>query len=225
MSYQMDWEAVLPHLPSMMKGVVFTLQISFTGFALSLLFGLAIALMRMSSLKAVSAFAFGYTQFFRAISIYIYIIWIYFGLAVSTGINLSPYVASVIAITLLHSAYLSEIFRATINSVGGGQLEAARSLGMKRGAVFYDVVMPQALATAVPLLISQFAMIVKDSAVVAVIGASDLMYETIRAANLELRSFEFYSVAAVIYLAIVLVVSWIGNVLEYQLNKHMRQSA
>lgn len=217
MTYQMDWGAVLAHLPQLGKGLIFTLQISFAGFACSIVAGLVIALMRMSPSRILSTFAFGYTQFFRAISIYIYIVWLYFGLAVATNINLSPFAASVIAITLLHSAYLSEVYRSAIASVAEGQWEAARSLGMGRMSTFISVILPQALLTALPQIVSQFAMIVKDSSVVALIGASDLMSETMRAANLQFRTFEFYTVAAGIYLLIVLSVSWAGGLLERRL--------
>jgi His/Glu/Gln/Arg/opine family amino acid ABC transporter permease subunit len=219
MSYKMDWAAVAQQMPQLMKGVVFTLQISATAYLCALVVGLVIALLRMSGVPFLSGFAFLYTQFFRAIAIYIYIIWIYFGLAAITGINLSPFAASVIAITLLHSAYLSEIYRAAIGHVSSGQTEAARSLGIGRLSTFLDIVAPQALTVALPQMINQFAMIVKDSAVVALIGASDLMYETIRAANLEFRTFEFYSVAAAIYVVIVLAVSGVGGLLEKQLRR------
>lgn len=217
MNLEMQWSTIAHQLPQLAKGLLFTLQISFTAYLCSLIGGLIIAFLRMSSMRLLSGLAFAYTQFFRAISIYIYIIWIYFGLAMAAGINLSPFVASVVSISLLHSAYLSEVYRSAIRAIELGQKEAAFSLGMGRLATFRDVVFPQALAIAAPQLVSQFAMIIKDSSIVALIGASDLMYETIRAANLEYRSFEFYSVAAIIYLAFVVIVSRLGGVLERRL--------
>ena len=217
MNYQADWSAVWDKVPLLLHGLVFTVQISLTAYALSLVVGLVVGLARRSRWRPLRSIAFVYTQFFRSISIYIYILWIYFGLPVVLGINLSPFVASVVALVLLNSAYMSEIYRSAIAAIDVGQREAAVSLGMGRVTTFFDIVFPQALRIAVPQLINQFTMIIKDSSVVAVIGAGDLMYQTIAAANLELRSFEFYTTAALIYLAMVVAVSWIGNSVERRL--------
>ncbi|GAA5232055.1 amino acid ABC transporter permease [Verticiella sediminum] len=219
MSHEMDWHAVWLQAPQLAKGLVFTLQIAFAGYAASLVLGLLVALLRMSPWWPLRSLAFAYTQFFRAISIYIYVIWIYFGLTMVTGLDLTPFAASVISIALLHSAYLSEVYRAAIQGVDKGQREAAGSLGLGRVSTFFEIVLPQAMLVAVPQLVSQFAMIVKDSAVVALIGASDLMAETIRAANLEHRTFEFYTTAALVYLALVIAVSRLGRLLERRLSR------
>jgi ABC-type amino acid transport system permease subunit len=117
------------------------------------------------------------------------IIWIYFGLAIAFGVNLSPFAAGVCSIVLLNSAYMAEIYRSAISSVDAGQREVAISLGMGRTMTFYEIVFPQALRVAMPQLINQFTFAVKDSSIVALIGASDLMYETIRAAKSEFKSF------------------------------------
>ncbi len=217
MNYQMDWNAVAEKLPLLARGLIFTIEISITAYALSLAAGLVVALMRRSAWRLLSAAAFVYTQFFRSISIYIYILWIYFGLAALAGLNFSPFTASVISLVLLNSAYMSEIYRSAIDAVEVGQREAASSLGMSRIAILFDIILPQALRIALPPLINQFTMIIKDSSVVAVIGAGDLMYQTIAAANLQYRSFEFYTTAAMIYLGMVLVVSWLGRVVELRL--------
>ena len=217
MRYQLNWSAVLDQLPLLGRGLILSIEISIVAYIISLVGGLIIALLRLSPWWPVRVIAFVYTQFFRAISVYIYIIWIYFGLAVALGINTSPFAASIIAIALLHSAYMSEIYRSTIDSVPSGQRDAARSLGLGRIRTFFDVVLPQALMIAVPQLVNQLTMIIKDSSVVALIGAKDLMAETMRAANLEFRSFEFYTTAALIYLAMVLLVSWVSVWIERRL--------
>jgi His/Glu/Gln/Arg/opine family amino acid ABC transporter permease subunit len=215
--YQLDWHAVLDQLPSLARGLILSVEISLSAYLVSLVAGLVIALLRRSSSWPFRLFAFTYTQFFRAISVYIYIIWIYFGLAVAAGIKLSPFTASILAISLLHSAYMSEIFRAAIEAVPAGQRDAARSLGLGRIRTFFDVVLPQGLRVALPQLVNQLTMIIKDSSVVALIGAKDLMAETISAANLHFRTFEFYTAAALIYLLLVLIVSGISSLLERRL--------
>lgn len=214
MSYAYDWSVVVSALPALVKGLRYTVALSLLGFGIALAVGLLVALCRMSSWRLLSGAAFLYTQVFRAISIYIYIVWVYFGIAGALGIDLSPFAAGVISLVLLNSAYMSEIYRAAIESVDAGQREAARSLGLGRVSTFLDVVLPQALRVAIPGLINQFTGIIKDSSVVAIVGANDLMYETIRAANFHFKAFEFYTVAALIYLALVLLASWLGAALE-----------
>jgi His/Glu/Gln/Arg/opine family amino acid ABC transporter permease subunit len=216
--YHLDWHVVLNQLPLLAKGLVLSVEIAMCAYFVSVVAGLLIALMRRSDWLPVWILAFLYTQFFRAISVYIYIIWIYFGLAVAAGIKLDPFTASVLAIALLHSAYVSEIFRAAIAAVPIGQRDAARSLGLGRIRTFTDVVLPQAMRVALPQLVNQLTMIIKDSSVVALIGAKDLMAETISAANREFRAFEFYTTAALIYLAMVLLVSAFSVLLE----RHLR---
>jgi His/Glu/Gln/Arg/opine family amino acid ABC transporter permease subunit len=212
--YHLDWQEVFNQLPLLGRGLVLSIEIALCAYFASLVAGLIIALLRRSNWLPVWCLAFLYTQFFRAISVYIYIIWIYFGLAVAIGVKLDPFSASVLAIALLHSAYISEIFRASIAAVPDGQREAARSLGLGWIRTFIDVVLPQALRVALPQLVNQLTMIIKDSSVVALIGAKDLMAETISAANLHFRTFEFYTTAALIYLAMVLLVSALSILLE-----------
>jgi His/Glu/Gln/Arg/opine family amino acid ABC transporter permease subunit len=216
--YHLDWHAVLYQLPLLSKGLVLSVEIALCAYFVSIVAGLLIALLRRSDWLPVWVFAFLYTQFFRSISVYIYIIWIYFGLAVALGIKLDPFSASVLAIALLHSAYVSEIFRAAIAAVPIGQREAARSLGLGRFRTFGDVVLPLAGRLALPQLVNQLTMIIKDSSVVSLIGAKDLMAETISAANLQFRTFEFYTTAALMYLAMVLLVSALSVLLE----RHLR---
>jgi His/Glu/Gln/Arg/opine family amino acid ABC transporter permease subunit len=217
MTTRLDWGAVAEQLPLLGKGLVFTVEISAAGYALSLLVGLVVALLRRAPWRPISLFALAYTQVLRSISIYIYIIWVYFGLPVALGVRLTPFAASVVSLVLLHGAYMSEIYRAALAAVEHGQREAAKSLGLGRVATFCDVVLPQALRIAVPQLVNQFTMILKDSSVVALIGAGDLMYETIRGANLGFHSFEFYTTAGLIYLSIVLIVSGAATLLERRL--------
>lgn len=217
MSYRMDWSVVVEKLPLLAKGLVFTVEIAVVAYILALIIGLLVALARMSTFWPVSVAAFVYTQFFRSISIYIYVLWVYFGLPILLGINFNPFVACVISLVLLNSAYIAEVYRSAIISTEPGQSEAAISLGLSRISTFVDIIMPQMMRVAIPPLIGQFASIIKDTSVVAVIGAGDLMYQTIIASSFELRYFEFYTVAAVIYLSMVLLVSGMGNAVERRL--------
>ena len=201
----------------LLEGLAYTAVLSVAAFALALVPGLLVALMRRSGSRTLSVLGFAYVQAFRSVSIYIYVIWIYFALPALLGIDLPPFAAGLIALVMLHSAYMAEIFRSSLEGVEPGQAEAARSLGLGRFSIFFDVVMPQGLRIAVPQLVSEFIGIIKDSSVVAVIGASDLMYRAIAAASVSFHSFEFYTAAGLLYLACAVCVSAAGNLVERRL--------
>jgi His/Glu/Gln/Arg/opine family amino acid ABC transporter permease subunit len=118
-----------------------------------------------------------YIQIFRSLSLYVYILFIYFGLAAFSALSVSPLAAAIISVTLLNSAYVAEIYRSAFDSVDQGQTEASIALGLSRRHGFLDVVLPQAMRTA---LANQLIIVVKDSSVVGVIGVPDLMYEAQR---------------------------------------------
>lgn len=219
--YRYDWTVIPASARFLAAGLVLTIEIAGLALACSLVLGLLVALWRLAPLRPVSLLAFVYIQVFRALSLYIYILWVYFGIAALFGINLSPLVAGVVCLTLLNSAYMAEIYRAAIGAVDPGQREAAMSLGMGRVMTFTRVVLPQAWRIAVPSLVNQFVDIIKDSSIVAVIGAGDLMYQTIERVSFYNRPFEFYTTTGLIYLALVVVVARLAAQLERRLRRHL----
>jgi len=164
---------------------------------------------------------FLYIQIFRALSLYVYILFVYFGLAAAFGFNLDPIPAGVVTLTLLNSAYMAEIYRAAIQAIDPGQREAARTLGLGGTRTFTTVVFPQAWRIAIPSLVNQFTDIIKDSSVVALIGAPDLMYQTIERVSFYQRPFEFYTTVAGIYLVMVVIVAQLASRLEHRLRRHL----
>lgn len=219
--YRYDW-AVIPASASFLaRGLMLTVEISLFALGCSLLLGLLVALWRMVPFRPLSLLAFGYVQVFRALSLYIYILWVYFGIAAFVGVNLNPLLAGVICLTLLNSAYMAEIYRSAIQAVDPGQWEASISLGMRRVDAFLRVVLPQAWRIAVPSLVNQLVDIIKDSSIVAVIGAGDLMYQTIERVSFYNRPFEFYTTTGLVYLALVVLVAQLASLLERRLRRHL----
>jgi His/Glu/Gln/Arg/opine family amino acid ABC transporter permease subunit len=212
--YSPDWSVIPQALPSLLRGLVYSLEIAFATLGGAFALGLAVALCRVSKIGPLKAVAYAYVQVFRALSLYVYILWIYFGLGIALGINLTPLQAGVVALTFLFSAYTAEIFRAAIVAVDTGQREAAVALGLNPISVFAFVAFPQAMRIALPALVNSLVDIVKDSAIVAIIGAGDLMYTTIQLAGYYLRAFEFYTVAGMLYLAVILILTRVASGLE-----------
>jgi His/Glu/Gln/Arg/opine family amino acid ABC transporter permease subunit len=219
-TYTYDWSVIPQSLAFFARGLQVTLRISILAVVFSLALGLVVALIRMTP-GPLGVLGFAYIQVFRALSLYVYILFIYFGIAAVFGLNLDPIPAGVVALTLLNSAYMAEIYRAAIQAIDPGQREAARSLGLGSVHTFLTVVFPQAWRIAVPSLVNQFTDIIKDSSVVALIGAPDLMYQTIERVSFYQRPFEFYTVVAGIYLVLVVIVAQLAARLEKRLQRHV----
>ena len=130
--------------------------------------------------------------------------------------------AEIVALSLLNSAYLSEIFRGSIQAVDRGQRDAALALGLSRPRAFTSVTLPQAFRVALPATTNQLIDIVKDSSILAVIGVRELMRETQRLANQHFRPFEFYTATMGMYLGLVAIVSFVMNRVEKALRVNER---
>jgi glutamine transport system permease protein len=220
LTYTYDWSVIPKSIEFLVRGLTVTVRIALLSVAFSLVLGLIVALVRMVP-GPIGLIGFVYVQVFRALSLYIYILFIYFGIAAAFQIDFDPITAGVISLTLLNSAYMAEIYRAGIQAIDPGQREAARSLGLGSITTFATVTFPQAWRIALPSLVNQFTDIIKDSAIVAVIGTPDLMYQTIERVSFYQRPFEFYTVVAAIYLAMVLIVSQLAWRLEKRLQRHL----
>jgi His/Glu/Gln/Arg/opine family amino acid ABC transporter permease subunit len=221
LAYTFQWEVIRPAMGELWHGLRVTLVLSGLSLVFSLALGLVVALCRMSPVRVVRGAAYVYIQVFRALSLYIYVLWIYFGIAGAVGINLSPLTAGVVALTVLNSAYMAEIYRSALGAVDPGQREAASSLGFGRVRGFTTVVFPQAIRIAVPSLVNQFVDIVKDSSIVAIIGTTDLFGVTNRLVSYYRAPFELYTLVAAFYLTIVLTVSMLAAQLERRLTRHV----
>jgi His/Glu/Gln/Arg/opine family amino acid ABC transporter permease subunit len=194
------------------------------GILLAIILGLIIALMRLSRFKILRGFAFIYTQLFRGVPLYVLVLWIYFGLVYAVGIDIPRIPSGIIALALLNSGYLSETFRSGILAVNNGQREAGQALGLKNWQVTRYIILPQAGRIVIPPTGNQFIDAIKDSAILSIIGVPELMKVAQEQANLFYRPFEFYTVAGLLYLVAVLIVSRGITALENRFAKYSRKS-
>ena len=220
LTYSFDWSVVPKALPFLVKGIEVTVRITVLSVALALALGLVVALVRMAP-GPLGVIGFIYIQVFRALSTYIYILFIYFGFGAAFHIQLDPVQAGIVSLTLLNSAYMAEIYRSAITAVDAGQREAARSLGLGTIATFVNVTFPQAWRIAIPSLVNQFTDIIKDTSVVALIGAGDLMYQANERNSFFQRGFEIYTAVAAIYFVMVVIVAQLAFQLERRLRRHL----
>ncbi len=168
-----DWGTLKFSFPRLARGFLVTLELAFVSEIFILIFGLLIALLRISRVKFFRFVAAVYIDVVRGLPLILQIFIIYFGLSY-LGFNFSRFVAGVVALTVCYAAYEAEIFRAGIESIHKGQMEAARSLGMTYLQSMRFVILPQAVRRVIPPLSNEFIMLTKDTALVAFIGLSEI---------------------------------------------------
>lgn len=214
MSYRFNFQPVLARADLFLEGVSMTVAVSLLSMALAVVLGLIVALASLSRFRFLRRAARFYVQLFRGLPLYVYILWLYYGLALWLGVKFTPLQAGVICLATLYGAYLAEIDRSAIQSIPRQQSEAALSLGLSPAQTFRFVVLPQALRVIVPPSTNLFAVMIMDSSLLSVIGVTDLMRLIRVGASDTFRSFEFYTAGAFLYVGLVLSVSRFSSRLE-----------
>jgi His/Glu/Gln/Arg/opine family amino acid ABC transporter permease subunit len=213
-NYQFAWQVVYEYRYWLWEGTLLTLKLAAVSMALAMIFALPLALLRMSRVWLLSTVALVYIAVLRAIPLLVFILWMYFGVTLVTGLNVDPFGAGVICLTLQYSAWLAEIYRAGLQAIDKGQREAALSTGLSRSRAFAKVIWPQAWRIIIPPLASNFIGIIKDSSLVGVIGLNELMRQSQIADSLTFRPFEIFTAAMIIYIALALIISPLASLVE-----------
>jgi len=212
-----DLVAFIPHFYFIIQGVVVTLKYSIASVCLGMALGTILAICKILDVTALRIFAHGYTSIFRGTPLLIQLTIVYFGLPSLLGIKLDVFSAGVIAFSLNSGAYVSEIIKAGINSVDKGQIDASKSLGIPPIMCMRDIILPQALRNILPALVNELINLVKESALISIIGEMDLMR---RAQLVSAETFSFFIpmlTAAFAYYILVLIISSFAMILEKKL--------
>ncbi|TMD12603.1 MAG: amino acid ABC transporter permease, partial [Chloroflexi bacterium] len=212
--YQFAWNVVWQYRFWLLEGTLLTLKIAAVSMTLAMIFALPLALLRMSRLRFLSGVAMIYIAVLRAIPLLVFILWMYFGVTLVTGLQVDAFGAGVICLTLQYSAWLAEIYRAGLQAIDKGQREAALSTGLSQSRAFAKVIWPQAWRIIIPPLASNFIGIIKDSSLVGVIGLNELMRQAQIADSLSFRPFELFTAAMVIYIILALIISPLASLVE-----------
>ncbi|PCJ26918.1 MAG: glutamine ABC transporter permease [Rickettsiales bacterium] len=212
-----DLAAMMPQLYFIVQGIGVTLKYSMSAVCIGLIIGTLLAICKMSDSKSLRLFAHAYTSIFRGTPLLIQLTIIYFGLPGLLGIKMSVFTAGTLAFSMNSGAYVSEIIRAGINSVDKGQTEAAKALGIPPVLRMKDIILPQAIRNILPALVNELINLVKESALISVIGGEDIMR---RAQLISAETYSFFTpmlTAAATYYVLVLVISSFAMMLEKRL--------
>ncbi|MEH7095502.1 amino acid ABC transporter permease [Neobacillus vireti] len=213
----LNFSLVGEFIPFLVKAAFVTIQLSLVSIIIGMVFGLLIALMRISKIKILSYIAQFYIWIIRGTPMLVQLFLVYFGLP-QIGIELTPFISSVIALGLNAAAYIAEIYRGGIMSVPIGQMEAAESLGMRYPVIMKKIILPQALRVSVPSLGNQAVMMLKDSSLASLVTVSELMMVSQRFAATNYAFIEFYIVAAGFYLVMTTIFTFILNKIEQRMS-------
>lgn len=201
MSYVFDFTPIWRYLPLLLEGAWLTVQLSTVAIVFGAALGLAAALARNSWIAPLRWLAAAYVEFIRNTPFLVQIFLLFFGLP-SLGISLEPEVAAQLGLIINLGAYATEIFRAGIEAVHRGQIEAGTALGLSRVQVFRHVILGQALLTVWPALTSQFVLLMLASSVVSQISADELTAAAYFVQNESFRAFEVYLFVTAAYLVL-----------------------
>ncbi len=210
----MDFEIIKEYMPYFMKGTLMTLGMSLLGILIGVIVGLFIALGKMTPNKLVRAPFTIYITIIRGTPTLVQLFLIHFAILPAIYEDRTAILSAIVMLSVNSSAYVAEIFRSGIESIHSGQMEAARSLGMNKVQAMRYVVLPQATRRVVPPLGNEFITLIKESSLAAMIAAPELMYWGRAAVGKHLVVWEPYITVAVIYLIIVLALTYLLQIVE-----------
>lgn len=214
----LDLGVVFDNFDTLLGALLVTVSLALLAEILGIVLGLGLALLKISRSKILSAPAQVYIDVFRGTPLLIQIIFIYFATP-NVGIRIeSLFFAGLIALTLNAAAYVAEIFRAGIQSIDRGQMEAGRASGLTYAQTMRFIIVPQAFRRVIPPLTNEFVMLVKDTSIVSVIGLEELL-RSARVLQSATANATPLVAAALFYLAICLPLIYLANGLERRLNR------
>jgi polar amino acid transport system permease protein len=207
------WDSII----FIVEGSLITLKYSIISVFFGLIIGTLLAICKTGKYRALKYFSNFYTSIFRGTPLLIQLSIIYFIVPGLFGIKLTVFVAGVLAFSLNSGAYVSEIIRAGIEAVDKGQMEAGKALGIPQYFIMKDIILPQAIRKILPSLINELVNMLKESAIISMLGEADLMR---RAQVVAAEKFDYFTpiiTAAICYYVLVFIFSWLAVRIEKRL--------
>jgi His/Glu/Gln/Arg/opine family amino acid ABC transporter permease subunit len=208
-----NWGLIWQHHGVLLNGLLVAVEVSFLALVISVAGGLLLAMMRMSR-PPVSWIAVAYINIFRGVPALVSVIWVYFGVSLLLGVDFSVFEAGVIALSLLYSAFMAEIFRSALSAIPNGHREAGQALGMRSIRVFFSVILPQAIKIALPNIGSMFIGMMKDTSTFTVIGLLEVVRVTQNLVSQTFQPFVLYTAAAAMYVIAAFVIDLLFRLIE-----------
>jgi polar amino acid transport system permease protein len=218
-AYHWNWESIAQYRLSFFKGWTMTLWISAAALLLSTVIGVTFALIRRSPILPLRYFGNIYVELVRGTPLLVQIL-IFFYLVADAFHVQDRYVVGILILSFFSGAYISEIVRAGIESVGQSQLESARAIGLTTSQTYRYVILPQALRVSLPPLVGQFVSLIKDSSLLSIIGINEFTLAARDINSVTYSTLESYLPLAAGYLILTLPISlwtrWLEKRLRFE---------
>jgi polar amino acid transport system permease protein len=201
-------------------GILKTFEVTVLSICCALVVGLITGIGRISRIRVINRIATIYVEVIRGIPLLVQLFYIYYALA--KIVKVPDITSAVIAMTVCYGAYLGEIFRAGIQAIPRGQMEAAIALGLSRGQALRKIILPQTIRIVLPPLGNEFIALLKDSSLVSILAVSDLLRRGREFASKTFFYFETFTVVALVYLVMTLFFSRLVAIMEERMNRRGR---
>lgn len=212
----MDMNVISRTIPILLKGSIMTIELTVCTIILGSLFGVILALCKISSNKLLYSISTFYTWVFRGTPLLLQLFFFYYGLPL-IGIQLEPFGAAVLGLTLNCSAYMAEIIRGGILSIDKGQFEAAKALGFSYSQTMKKIVLPQTYRIIIPPVGNEFIAMIKDTSLVSSIAMVELMRSAQQIYAATFKPIEVFFTAAILYLLLTTIFTSVFSLLEKKL--------
>ena len=214
MGYSFRFDVAFANLGYIVQGIYVTLGVTVLSILMGLVVGLIVGILRLSKHRYISLPMMGYIEFFRNIPALVKLIWVYYMVPILMGIELSAFASATLALGIAAGAFFAEIYRAGIEDVDRGHIEAAQSLGMSDTYTMVHIILPQAIRKMLPAFANNFISFLKFSSLVSVLGVADLTYRTQVVSATTFRPLELFTILAVIYFVLCFILSQLVRLLE-----------
>jgi polar amino acid transport system permease protein len=200
-------------LRTLATGLGYTVLVTLVCFSTGIAIGLLTALLGRLGWKPVDLIIAAFTYVFRAIPVLVLLFIVFFGLPMM-GVRVSPILSMVLSLGLISGAYLSEIFRGAINSIGTEEIMAAEAMGMTKVQTFFYIILPQILRISVPAMTNEFTSVLKYSPFAYTVGIPEIMKEAMSLTAVTLRGLEIYVAVGIMYFLIYRVFCMLFSLIE-----------
>jgi His/Glu/Gln/Arg/opine family amino acid ABC transporter permease subunit len=217
----LDFRAIIDYLPLLVSGFGYTVFFTVTSLALGLLIGLVVAVLRAFPSRITRAVGLIFVEAVRGTPLLVILFMLYYALP-QFGIRMSAVTAGVLGLAINGGAYIAEIFRAGIEAVPRGHVEAARATGLSYTQTMMRIILPQASRIVIPPLTNEAISLVKATSLVSTLAIAELLRSGQQIISVTFAAFEVYMVVAAMYLIVNLLLAWLARRLEQRLRRSDR---
>ncbi|MEW5066523.1 amino acid ABC transporter permease [Bacillus subtilis] len=219
-----DWEFMISAFPTLIQALPITLFMAIAAMIFAIIGGLILALITKNKIPVLHQLSKLYISFFRGVPTLVQLFLIYYGLPqlFPEMSKMTALTAAIIGLSLKNAAYLAEIFRAALNSVDDGQLEACLSVGMTKLQAYRRIILPQAIRNAIPATGNTFIGLLKETSLAFTLGVMEMFAQGKMYASGNLKYFETYLAVAIVYWVLTMIYSILQDLFERAMSKPYR---